>query len=308
MLPAVALGVESNAIGRSDRRSDEHRALIAILDGARLRVLRVTVLICLLISAVSLVGAIAGYTPSGHVTGPAVLLGTAWCALWLVAASFPGVTARLFTSWRKALVVLAPANALTAGLTGGIDSPLLAVCMYAGWIASVVVPPRAALSLSLAVSGSLFAGYLIAGASVGEIFTGPYRYGAVTSVALPCATGVVGVLLASVTNTTFSRLAATLADLRDGGQAMTPGLTALLAGAPLVDRAAEAGDRFLVAGRARLTESERAVVHLLAQGHAPKQIAHLRGVELSTVRSQLKRAKQKTGARTLSELARYSDG
>ena len=308
MLPAVALGVESNAIGRSDRRGDDDRALTAILAGARLRVLRVTVLICLMISAVSLVGAMAGYTPSGHVTGPAVLLGAAWCALWIVAASFPAVTARLFTSWPTALVLLAPANALTAGLTGGIDSPLLAVCMYAGWIASVVVPPRVALSLSLAVSGSLFAGYLIAGASVGEIFTGPYRYGAVTSVALPCAAGVVGVLLASVTNTTFSRLAATLADLRDGGQAATPGLTALLAGAPLVDRAAGANDRLLVAGRAPLTESERAVVQLLAQGHAPKQIARLRGVELSTVRSQLKRAKQKTGARTLSELARYTDG
>ena len=56
-----------------------------------------------------------------------------------------------------------------------------------------------------------------------------------------------------------------------------------------------------------LTEAEAEVVRLLASGLAPKQIAHMRGVALSTVRSQLKRAKRKTGARTLAELARYAD-
>jgi DNA-binding CsgD family transcriptional regulator len=282
--------------------------LVAVLGTARLRVLRATVLICLLISAVSLFGAIAGYTPSGQVTGPAILLGATWCAVWILAAAFPALTARAFTSWRQTLVVLASADTLTAGVTGGIDSPLLAVCMYAGWIASVVVLPRPALCVSLAISSSLFAGYLLAGDSVGDIFTGPYRYGAVTSVALPCATGVVGVLIASVTNSTFNRLAEILATTRAGGPAATPGLTALLAGTPLGGSPAIVGSRrLLVAGRTPLTESEQAVVRLLAEGHAPKQIALLRGVKLSTVRSQLKRAKQKTGARTLPELARYTD-
>jgi DNA-binding CsgD family transcriptional regulator len=41
----------------------------------------------------------------------------------------------------------------------------------------------------------------------------------------------------------------------------------------------------------------------LASGRAPKQLAHQWGASLATVRTHIKNAKRKTGARTLYELA-----
>ncbi|MDO8189454.1 helix-turn-helix transcriptional regulator, partial [Conexibacter sp. CPCC 205706] len=52
----------------------------------------------------------------------------------------------------------------------------------------------------------------------------------------------------------------------------------------------------------RLSPAERAVVALLADGLTPKQIAHERGTSVETVRTQIKRAKRATAARTLDEL------
>lgn len=52
----------------------------------------------------------------------------------------------------------------------------------------------------------------------------------------------------------------------------------------------------------RLSPAERAVVGLLADGLTPKQIAHARGTSVETVRTQIKRAKRATAARTLDEL------
>jgi DNA-binding CsgD family transcriptional regulator len=279
----------------------------AVFDVARLRVLRATVLICLLISVGNLVGAFAGFTASGDVIGPAPALGAAWCILWALAARFPSLTARQFAACRRTALVLAAANALTVGVTGGIESPLLAVCMYVGWIASVVVRLRAALAVSVAIAVSVLAGYLLAGASISDIFTGPHRYDAVTNAALPVITGSIGVLLAFVTNTTFGRLGPTLAGLRTGELATSPALTALFAGRPVLELPVTSTAHQEPAARVGLTAAEAEVVRLLASGFTPKQIAHLRGVALSTVRSQLKRAKQKTGAGTLAELARYAD-
>jgi len=287
--------------------TDASGGLASVLSVARLRVLRATVLICLLISLGNLVGAIAGFTASGKVTGPATALGVVWCVVWSLAAIFPKATARVFTSWRMAALVLGSANAATIAVTGGIDSPLLAVCMYVGWIGSVVVFVRPALALSLLITGSVFAGYLLAGNSVADVFTGPYRYSAVTNAVLPLFTCIVGILLAYITNTIFSRLASTLEGLRAGRPATTPGLTALLAGRPILELPVTAVGDATKPAASCLTEAEREVVRLLAAGHTPQQIARLRGVALGTVRSQLKSAKKKTGARTLAQLALWAE-
>jgi DNA-binding NarL/FixJ family response regulator len=53
----------------------------------------------------------------------------------------------------------------------------------------------------------------------------------------------------------------------------------------------------------RLTAAERRVVEGLACGRAPKQLAYEIGVVLATVRTHIRNAKRKTGARTLRELA-----
>lgn len=59
-----------------------------------------------------------------------------------------------------------------------------------------------------------------------------------------------------------------------------------------------------------LTPTERRVVQALAGGSTPKQLAHVWGVSLTTVRTHIRHAKRKTSARTLAELsamAAYAD-
>jgi DNA-binding CsgD family transcriptional regulator len=54
---------------------------------------------------------------------------------------------------------------------------------------------------------------------------------------------------------------------------------------------------------ARLTRTEIRVVEKLASGYAPKQVAVEMDVAVGTIRTHIKRAKRKTGAKTLRELA-----
>lgn len=51
-----------------------------------------------------------------------------------------------------------------------------------------------------------------------------------------------------------------------------------------------------------LTRAERRVVDALAKGWAPKQMAHRWGVADATIRTHIRHAKRKTGARTIPEL------
>lgn len=90
----------------------------------------------------------------------------------------------------------------------------------------------------------------------------------------------------------MGRVEPILRDIRDGAPAFTPEL-----GAAIVQRPG------LPPARPRLTPAELRVVEALAAGGAPKQLAHEWGVSLATVRTHIKNAKRKTGARTLPELA-----
>ena len=83
-----------------------------------------------------------------------------------------------------------------------------------------------------------------------------------------------------------------LADVRQGAPAFTPALGYAITGTPTA----------LPAPRPSLTATERRVVEALAGGLAPKQIAREWGLALSTIRTHIKHAKRKTGARTLPEL------
>lgn len=305
---SVVSSAHRNALGAPGRFD-------AVVAHARLRVLRFTVVLALLIATGNLIGSIAGFSPSGEVRGPATWLACAWCGLWMTAACFPSIVARLVASWRRTALGLGVANAATLALTGGIESPLAAVCVHAGWIASVVVTAPAALMMSGAVSCSIVGGYVLAGDSIDDLAAGPYRYDAIANVVLPLVAGFVGVLLASVANSILSRLASTLCDLRAGAPATTDGLTALLAGdfegavpalvSDRLDATPVASDRPVSTApdEPPLTRAERDIVRLLADGLTPQQIARRRGVKESTIRSQLKTAKAKTGARTLAELA-----
>jgi DNA-binding CsgD family transcriptional regulator len=87
-----------------------------------------------------------------------------------------------------------------------------------------------------------------------------------------------------------------LDDMRVGAAAFTPALARAIAAGP---RPAQLPPSKLE----RLTPAERRVVAGLAAGAAPKELARQLGVSLATVRTHIKHAKRKTGARTLRELA-----
>jgi DNA-binding CsgD family transcriptional regulator len=61
-----------------------------------------------------------------------------------------------------------------------------------------------------------------------------------------------------------------------------------------------------VALHIELTRAERELLHLLCRGHRPQQIARLRTVEVTTVRSQLRRLYERTEAHGLLELALWA--
>lgn len=118
--------------------------------------------------------------------------------------------------------------------------------------------------------------------------------------------GVIGALLGYpfvalallVLTRLFARFVATaeptLEAMRAGAPALTPALSRAIAGAQ--------GPLALPRARTELTTAERRVVAGLASGSAPKELAHRWGISVATVRTHIKRAKRKTGARTLAEL------
>jgi DNA-binding CsgD family transcriptional regulator len=99
----------------------------------------------------------------------------------------------------------------------------------------------------------------------------------------------------------------TLDAIRDGAPACTPALTMAISRAGRTPVALlESPAQQVPVPRpllTRLTPTEVAVIQALAEGLAPKEIAHQRGVSLNTVRTHIKNAKRKTGARTPRELA-----
>jgi DNA-binding CsgD family transcriptional regulator len=86
----------------------------------------------------------------------------------------------------------------------------------------------------------------------------------------------------------------TLDDIRTGAVVFTPALGHALRRAPLALGPAPA---------AKLTPAERRIIEGLAAGRAAKELAYIGGVSLATVRTHIKNAKRKSGARTLRELA-----
>lgn len=96
----------------------------------------------------------------------------------------------------------------------------------------------------------------------------------------------------------------TLYAMRHGAPALTAALASAIEGGRRVPlRLPPAPVASTSAPCAVLTAAERRVMEGLSCGSAPKELAHRWGVSLATVRTHIKHAKRKTGARTLSELA-----
>lgn len=181
---------------------------------------------------------------------------------------------------RPALLLLAPVPACLAIVAdGGADSAFAIVAFAAVGLPATLGWPL----LSVACAGSVSA-VLVAGA------VGDDR--AVASAVSSSAAAVAGALAVSLSLYVFARFVANvpslLVEMRHSPQHLGPGQVAALGSAPR--------------RTAQLTAAERRAVAALARLGAPKVVALDLGIGLATVRSHLKAAKRKTGARTLDEL------
>ncbi|MDO8213857.1 helix-turn-helix transcriptional regulator [Conexibacter sp. CPCC 206217] len=219
----------------------------------------------------------------------------AWTAALATASRWAApVAARAWLLVPLGVVALVPAL-FDGGYPGNLATQpmwiVLVAAALAGW--RVTVATGAALALGklavFVVTGTSLTGLLPGGGEPDE---------ATTATLAPLAIALLGLVgVAALRRVQAAMGAATAAAPAAMGPASaaatahpTPAAAARTAPAPAPTRSP------------RLSPAEEAVVGLLADGLTPKQIAHVRGTSLATVRTQIKRAKRTTQARTLDEL------
>lgn len=196
------------------------------------------------------------------------------------------------------VLVIAAAQLVAAAVDGVVGGPYVAFTLTSIGLAVVVAPTR----IVWQCVALLDCGYLVAvllGHTPAELVRGGSFAGVLGQ--------AIGYPFAALTLLALSRLFtrfvlnadAIVTDLRGGIPALTPALSEAIARSR--DALPAPSEAFITA--VRLTPSEIRVVEGLAHGSAPKQLAHTLGVSLATVRTHIKHAKRKTGARTLPELA-----
>jgi DNA-binding CsgD family transcriptional regulator len=242
--------------------------------------------------ALAIIGGLGEHPLRHLLVGLVLVLGTA-AALWQRAAFCAALRAR---PWLVVLVAAAQVSAVVVdGVPGSAYDSVSATSLGLAAIvarSSIVWVCVAILDLGYAM-GVLFnvsPGELVA---FGEL---PRVLGTllVFPLAALVALGVTRLYLRFVANAP-----GVLDRMRSGSPALTPALAqAIQVGAGRQVLLLTAPSAFV-----DLTEREARVVEELARGRRPKQIAFDWGVSLATVRTHIRRAKRKTGARTLPELA-----
>lgn len=237
-----------------------------------------------------LVTTLAARTP--FALGGSMIWVAAWWLLRVRADGLPEYLRR-----RAALLILAGAVSMTPiALDGGLESTLTTQAVWLTWVAAVTVSARATLTMAIAMAVVTACALATSGMSFAEFARGPERFQATLLVLNPVVMALVGLALVGVFRQILSGAGEALQGVRRGGPASTAAMTQVLHREP---------PRLLEAPPPEpLTEAEQAVVAMLRDGLLPKQIALQRGTSLSTVRTQIKHAKRKTGARTLNDLIR----
>jgi DNA-binding CsgD family transcriptional regulator len=207
-------------------------------------------------------------------------------ALWRREAACAALRAR---PW---LIVVVAVLSLVAALVDGVDGPYLAISQTVIGVAVVVARPRM-VWVCAGVLEALYAAAVLVAYSPGHLVNDLGQL-----VAYPFAAAVF-LGLANLYMRFLGDVDGVLAELRDGAPALTPALgqAILLGGGHRV------GLLPAPPPRDRLTTAELRVVDALARGMRPKQLAYAWGVSLATIRTHIRHAKRKTGARTLPELA-----
>jgi DNA-binding CsgD family transcriptional regulator len=224
-----------------------------------------------------------------------VVLGLACLGAWAVALINYRTLARVLPRHPWLILLAVGASAIPIALDGGLNSALLDVPMPLAWVAAVAASTGFTLLTGAVIGIAFVVAAIAAGLPIGQLLATGNGYNLVTNALDGPLLAIAGVLLAGSFRSLLSRSDAWVEAVHAGAEASTPALGRLIRGRePLL----------LVSGSAalRLTGSEQAVVDLLADGLRAKQIAHVRGTSVQTVRTQIKLAKRKTGARTLDEL------
>jgi DNA-binding CsgD family transcriptional regulator len=261
-----------------------------------LRVLTITLAVMLWLSLGSVALAVAdglGEHPARRLSIGLGLVMAAVVALWQRERAC--VALRLHPQ----LVLCVAALQLGAAAADGLlDGPYAAVSVTAIGLAALAARPRTAwFCVAILVGGYLSLAALQQ--SPAEVV----RDGQVARVlgdvlAYPLF-AVLCLALAALFGRYISRVDDVLDEVRAGAPALTPALALAVArGRPLPVLPSPMPQP--------LTASERRVVDALSCGMVPKQIARDFGVSIATVRTHIRNAKRKIGARTLSELVRVA--
>ena len=194
------------------------------------------------------------------------------------------------------ILLVAAAQLIVVAIDGLVGGPYVAFTLTSIGVAAIVAAPRtvwwcvALLDLGYAVGVSLeYAPAELAqrgdlAGVVGQLLGYPFA-----------ALSLLG--LAVLFKRFETHVGVLLDSLRHGAPALTPALT------QAIQRPRQPLLLSPWRPTIRLTASEIKVVEGLARGYAPKELAHQWGVSLATVRTHIKHAKRKTGARTLPKLA-----
>lgn len=230
----------------------------------------------------------------------AISAAAAWVATWALLIRH----AQWVQSWLArapgALYAMALLGMVPVAFDAGLDGTLTTQAVWLTWVAAVTV--SASRTLLAAVSMSLATAAVLAwsGMSTYELFRGPDRFQVTLLICTPVVTALVGLAVVGVFRDLLQNATAILDDVAAGGPASTPALGRLLHRGP--QSLLTAGPPSPPATKPELTRTEADIVAMLRDGHTPKQIALQRGRSIHTVRTQIKHAKRKVGARTLNEL------
>lgn len=267
--------------------------LAGTLDAAQTSVLRMVCALGAANAALMLVLTVAAGRPP-----LAVCVTVAWVAAWW--------WSRRRASWLTLQIARRPAVLVLAGAIGmvpvalgaGLHGTLTTQGLWLTWVAAVTVGATATMVVAASLSVATLVALMGAGMSVGALLDGPDRFQATLLILNPVCAALMALALVGVFRRSLRGAGVALDAIRAGGEASTPAMSRLLHGripallkAPAVES---------------LTDAEREVVGLLREGLAPKQIAQRRASSVATVRTQIKRAKRKTGARTLNDLIRLT--
>lgn len=281
-----------------DERADERTA------SARERVRaaapgRATLLPLRIACAIGLCDALVAFSTTllSRPQATSILFGLCWIAAWGAAlASAPrwaaAVAPRAWLLLPLALLALTPALS-----DGGYPGNLATQPMWIALVAAALAGWRLTVACGVVLCLGKLAVFLATGTTIATLT--PWGAGepseATTATVAPLAVALLGLAGVAVVRHVLAATGAQDVAASGSAHAASGAVAALTTSPERSPTAAATPSR-------PLSPAEHAVVAMLADGLTPKQIAHQRGTSVETVRTQIKRAKRATSARTLDEL------